>query len=107
MIGVVGRFAATTLLATGLLVSTFLLEFLVEGAVFLLVRDFFSIVVFSGCFIELLYASTYSKRRAKPGEPAKFLRNAGKPRKEELEASSPGSGGRLVGLIFNPYGLNN
>ncbi len=61
MIGVVGRFAATTLLATGLLVSTFLLEFLVEGAVFLLVRDFFSIVVFSGfllnCFTQVLIAS--------------------------------------------------
>jgi hypothetical protein len=62
--------AETTLVAAGFLVSTFLVEFLAEGAVFLLVRDFFCIVV-SPFFIELLYASTYSNRRAKLRAAAK------------------------------------
>jgi hypothetical protein len=51
--------AETTLVAAGLLVSTFdFTDLLLVGAAVFLLRDFFSIaiVVFSGFLIELLYA---------------------------------------------------
>src|SRR5271156_680129 len=64
-----GFLAATTLLAAGLLVSTFLVDLLlVAGAVFLPPRDFFSMAIvvspffLFNCFTQYLSASEWPNR---------------------------------------------
>jgi hypothetical protein len=104
-------FAATTLVAAGLLVSTFPL-LLVAGEVFLPARDFFSIaIVLSPVFYLTALRTTlvqahgqtfcYSEANLKLLKTKGNRRSVAPPRLVDLRSSPP------HGLNFNPRGLNN